>query len=280
MRAIAGLPFGQKMALRVYNRLLMHLRPIHRTTTVFGAKMDCDVRDMIQATITHLGAWEPRATKAFGRIITPGDTVIDVGANIGYYSLLFSKLVGDQGRVIAIDALESLAGVIRHHAELNGRNNIEVVTAAVTDFDGSIDMYQAPQTNIGMSTTRKIDGYAYAGPVHCAPLANLVDADAKEHTTVIKIDVEGAEIPILKTLVNGIRDWPRLHSVAVELSSLDEDADELFKQFVDLGFRAFDLHNEYGWLSLAHSPEIKPSEINAAPSSQTDVLFTRLPNFN
>src|SRR3954451_11408449 len=90
IRAIRRLPFGGRLALRLYNRALMHLAPKRRVRTYFGATIDCDVHDMIQATLIHFRAWEPNVSRAAASLLRPGDTAVDVGTNIGYYSLLFS----------------------------------------------------------------------------------------------------------------------------------------------------------------------------------------------
>jgi hypothetical protein len=86
LKLISRLPFGKRTALRLYNRVVMHVWPRHRAKTYFGAEMDCDVRDMIQATLIHFGVWEPAVSNALAKRLKAGDVAVDVGANIGYYS--------------------------------------------------------------------------------------------------------------------------------------------------------------------------------------------------
>ncbi|SCF63177.1 hypothetical protein GA0115259_100393 [Streptomyces sp. MnatMP-M17] len=68
----------------------------------FGARFAVDTQDLIQRYIYLFGVWEPHMTRWLRGRLEPGDTFVDVGANIGYYSVLASQLVGDGVKVVAI----------------------------------------------------------------------------------------------------------------------------------------------------------------------------------
>lgn len=272
---LAKLPLGRRLLLRLYNRALMHLYRRQRATTFFGSRFECDVRDMIQATIIHLGSWEPRVSAILVRLISRGDTVIDVGANIGYYSLLFSKAVGPDGSVVAVEALPKLARIVDRHATDNGLENIRVVNAAVSDHCGTLQMYEAPGTNIGMSTIRPERGFRPSATVPCAPLHELVTDRELRSATFIKIDIEGAELPVLQTIADHLHLYPRLHSIAVETNDQDQEWPEMFRTLLDKGFSAYNLHNEYDWLTLLDDPMLEPTPLASLPRGQVDLLFTR-----
>ena len=86
-----------------------------------------------------LGSYEPDLQDAVQRFIRPGMTVFDVGANIGYLSLVFARMVGDQGQVHAFEALPSNVDRLRGHAEGNDyADRLTVVHAAVVDAPGSV----------------------------------------------------------------------------------------------------------------------------------------------
>src|SRR5438270_9273167 len=137
VRAIKLLPAGRSQALRAWNRV-ERLRGERRVPTYFGANIACNPVDIIQATITHFGVWEPNISRLFERVIEPGDVVADLGANIGYYSLLFSKLVGSSGQVVSIEALPRLAETVRDNARRNGMTNIRVENCAASDHRGRL----------------------------------------------------------------------------------------------------------------------------------------------
>lgn len=276
VRLVAAMPFGQRFLLRLWNRVLMHLAPRRQARTYFGAMLDCDVRDMIQATIIHFGAWEPRISRQLGAMIGDGDVVVDVGANIGYYSLLFSKLAGRGGQVVAVEALPKLAEVVRWHAERNGAANIRVVNAAAVDSPRDVAIYEAPATNIGMTTTRADRGFVQAAIVPGLPITDMLTPEELARVSLIKIDVEGGEAPVIRHFLDNIGRFPRFPAVAVEASVAEvPEWAELFDRFLALGYRAFDLHNDYDWLSLLNGEERPPTLIERLPATQTDILFTR-----
>ena len=276
VKLIAGLPFGRRFALRIWNRLLMHLAPRQQAMTYFGATLRCDVRDMIQATIIHFGAWEPAISHHLASVIRPGDTVVDVGANIGYYSLLFAKAVGPGGRVVAVEALPKLGRIVEEHAALNEIDNIRVANVAASSHAGQVEIYEAPSTNIGMTTTRSDRGFPAAGTVPALPLADILTDEELSEVSLIKIDIEGAEVPVVRQLLDDWQRFPNLRSLVVEASTADNpEWRQLFDRLKTMGFSAFDLHNDYDWLSMLDGERRKPTYLEQLPGIQTDILFTK-----
>lgn len=276
VRAIRSLPLGSKLCLRLYNRFLMHFSPIRRVRTYFGAEMDCDVRDMIQATILHFGVWEPNSSHLFERLLRPGDMAIDVGANVCYYSLLFSKLVGEQGKVLAVEALPRLAEGLAATLARNGATNVRVENVAAGATVGTQVIYEAPATNVGMTTTRADHGYPATAVVPAVPLTHLLSDEEAARTVLIKIDIEGAEIPVVEDILANIDRFPDHLAIAVEIA--EENRDEwlaLFERFRSLGFGAYDLETCYDWHTLRDDPDFEPGRIDQLPDEQADVLFMR-----
>lgn len=72
--------------------------------------------------------------------LKPGDVFVDVGANIGYFSLLASKLVGPGGRVVAIEASPEVFDLLRRNLELNKAHNVRAVNVAISDREGSLQL--------------------------------------------------------------------------------------------------------------------------------------------
>lgn len=137
-----------------------------------------------------LGTYEPRQTAAFCSSVRAGAVVYDVGAHFGYYSLLASKLVGDSGRVIALEPSPRNLRVLRKHIELNHLANITVLETALSDQQGEA----------------RFENRAGSGVGHLSPDGPLtvklttLDALAREFPApnVLKVDVEGAEEAVLR----------------------------------------------------------------------------------
>jgi FkbM family methyltransferase len=255
------------------------MRPVRPARTYFGAWLVCDNRDMIQATLLHFGVWEPDVSAVFHGIVRPGDMVVDVGANIGYYSLLASSLVGQTGSVLAVEALPSLAAVVERHASQNGADNIRVANVAASDRRGMLPIFEAPGTNVGMTTTLPNRGFAERCKVAALPLSEILTPEERRRTRFIKIDIEGAELPVLRNLLSTLGDYASDLSILVE-ASIDEAPDEwccVFASFLDAGFSAFAVPNDYSWSYYMNwKRPAPPVPIQELPHSQTDILFTRV----
>lgn len=94
----------------------------------------------IVGSSTHgcwLGTYESDKQVVLSRFLKPGMTVFDVGANAGFYTLAFSRLVGDRGQVWAFEPYAINVGNLIRHIELNDLNNVNLVQAAVADRGAS-----------------------------------------------------------------------------------------------------------------------------------------------
>ncbi|NQV00191.1 MAG: FkbM family methyltransferase [Parcubacteria group bacterium] len=80
-----------------------------------------------------LGSYEYRMQSFFAETIKPGSVVYDIGANVGFYTLLASKIVGVQGRVFAFEPLPENIFYVRKHVELNHCDNVVIIEAAVSE---------------------------------------------------------------------------------------------------------------------------------------------------
>lgn len=148
------------------------------------------------------GAYEPPVQEALAAQLRPGDVVLDVGANVGFISLLAARLVGPAGRVVAFEPVPANAGLARRNAARNGFGHVEVVQAAVGDRDGRCRLVLA----------RHAGGAALAGaptpPDACGELeVALVTLDGwlaaragslPGPVRLLKVDVEGAEEAVLR----------------------------------------------------------------------------------
>jgi len=137
------------------------------------------------------GTYEREQTRLFERHLRPGHTVLDVGAHVGYYTLLSSVLVGDAGRVWAFEPNPANAAFLRRHVEVNGRVNVRVEQAAVADADGT--------ARFDFGTGSGTGHLADAGALEVRTLR--LDGFCAEHgirPDAVKIDVEGAELSVLR----------------------------------------------------------------------------------
>jgi FkbM family methyltransferase len=136
------------------------------------------------------GTYEREQTRLFEQLLRPGGVVLDVGANVGYYTLLASVLVGDAGAVHAFEPEPRNAEFLRRHLRINGRRNVTVQQAAVSDRAGT--------ARFEFGTGSGTGHLGEAGTLEVRTLR--LDDFCAEHglaPAAIKIDVEGAEMSVL-----------------------------------------------------------------------------------
>jgi FkbM family methyltransferase len=239
-------------------------------TTVFGAKMRCDPKDIIQATILHFGVWEPEITEIVASIVRRGDIAVDIGANVGYYSLLFSKL---GAKPIAIEPHPRLAHEIEENDRLNAFN-IRIEAVAVTERQGTVQLYEAPRTNVGMSTlmpgrfTKSID-------VPGATLIDILKPFDLKRISLFKIDIEGSEAPVMSEIAANLPLFSDRLAICVEAGS---DWSDAFDFLQAQGFSAWRIPTDLGtlWTRLLNDePADKPVRIDSFPRESCDLLLMR-----
>jgi len=247
--------FGLWMALRWTLMLLrQHVRV--QAITDEGHLIACPLPDMIPMYLYLFGVWEPDVTAYISRALRPGDTIIDVGANHGAFALLAAGIVGASGRVVGVEALPSMAASLRGNIAENRRRRglalapIDVIVAAASDRTGELTIYEGPFENLGRTTTLAERGERAAATVPCAPLADLVDADALRAARLIKIDVEGAEPAVLAGLAPALDALRDDVEIMVELSPHwwpdgAPDPSMVLAPYLAAGFRVYELPNDY-----------------------------------
>ena len=140
---------------------------------------------------TWLGSYEANKQKRFAEVVRAGDIVLDLGANVGFYTLLAAKLVGPDGLVIAMEPLPANLRFLYGHLGLNGVTNVAVLPYAVAGEAGMLE-FEAGENN---SMGRLQRGGALQ--VRAVRLDDLFPGSGIPVPTVVKIDIEGGEAAAL-----------------------------------------------------------------------------------
>jgi len=174
---------------------------------VGGNQWWLDARELIDGAILT-GAWEPATTAVVRKIVGPGQVALDVGANIGWYTVILSRLVGPSGRVVAFEPMPEPATLTRTHIQLNGLSNATLQEVALDDHDHEED-------NVLFNYSWAVDKTDLVAQPKARIRFRLLDDLATEiglsHVDFIKIDVDGYEARMLRG-AEGIlrRDRPTL----------------------------------------------------------------------
>jgi FkbM family methyltransferase len=155
---------------------------------------------MLDFVMHGKSGYEPETTKIVKNLVKEGDVCIDVGASIGYFSLLFAKLVGETGQVISIEPVRMQHKYFISNVEANGlQNRIKLYDCAAWDKEEEKEMFSAALLK-GTGTK-----------VKCIPLDTILDKLPK--VDFIKMDVDGSEPQALKGLEKTIAKNPQLQLI-------------------------------------------------------------------
>lgn len=149
-----------------------------------------------------LGIYEIEKQKLFEKIVKPGDVVFDIGAHVGFYTLLASELVGENGKVFAFEPLPRNINYLKKHIELNKRKNVFVVESAVSDIEGEAYFGESRDSFYGRIINEQSDM-----KVGSVILDNLIKNNELPAPNVLKIDVEGNELLVLKGAENMLKQY-------------------------------------------------------------------------
>ena len=157
-----------------------------------------------------LGTYEPELQQAIIEYVKPGMTAYDIGANVGFISLLLSKMVGDTGTVFAFEALPKNIQRLRANLLLNPfASNVEIIQNAVVDSEREIDFMLGP--SLGMGKVRGSAGrdnveYGDVIVVPGVSLDGFVYKYGNPAPDIVKMDIEGGEILALPGMLKVIKE--------------------------------------------------------------------------
>jgi FkbM family methyltransferase len=167
-----------------------------------GGLIHVDTSSSLEYHILFRGSHEPEIVNLIRQVVRPGDICFDVGANVGFHTLLLARQVGPSGRVIALEPHPDVGRRLLENVALNRLDQVTVVPAALSDRDGAADFFSFGEAAFhqGISSllpddeaTRKIQVRTISGQT-------LLRAFPVARCDFLKIDVEGVESVVLAQL--------------------------------------------------------------------------------
>lgn len=250
--------------LIVARLLLWARRPIEVVRPMeWGPMLQCRPPDLVMMYVNLFGVWEPDVSRFIARRLTKNDTFIDVGANVGYYSLLAASIVED-GRVVAIEASPRIFARLTENIARNERLiNVRAVHVAASSKEGELAIHLGPEHNLGLTTTSARSGYAAEAIVSAKPMHVILTEKEIAEARLVKIDVEGGEDEVLAGMAEFLERCRDDVEILVELTPRWWSGDErspsgVLKMFFDAGFHAYQLNNNYWPWRYLWAREVKP----------------------
>ncbi|MEZ5319968.1 MAG: FkbM family methyltransferase [Vicinamibacterales bacterium] len=141
--------------------------------------------------LCRAGAYEPYETALLLHLVTPGTTVLDVGANVGYHTVQFARAAGPDGRVIAFEPDPGNLRLLRHNVRANAFRNVEIVPKAVSDETGRLRLFRSAE-NGGDHRVYDSGDDRQAIDIEAVALDDLLAGYARP-ISLVKLDIQGAE---------------------------------------------------------------------------------------
>jgi FkbM family methyltransferase len=222
-------------------RLVTALAPSNgeRTISLFGQKMRLDISEHIQRNI-YLGVFERMETGLVSAWLKPGMVFVDVGANVGYYSLLAASLVGAQGRVVAVEPSPYAYQRLKQTITSGNLPNIAAVQLALGSANTTLDLPMPSETGWIHSPSFFSDDVAKVN-VKVRKLDDCMDEWGISVVDLIKIDVEGFELEVLRGAESSLRSG-RIRAILCEFNDVwlqraGSSPAELLQMILDAGFQ-------------------------------------------
>ncbi|WP_329148446.1 FkbM family methyltransferase [Streptomyces sp. NBC_01456] len=286
-RYVRNAPLSLAKAQMAEHWLNPRLREHPRRRVVRSAAGDAfavDTKDLIQRYLYLFGVWEPHMSHWLETRLEPGDVFVDVGANIGVFSVLGSRLVGSTGSVVAIEASPTFHRRVLQHAELNHCENIRAANVAVSDERKTLTFVLASSNNMGANSIVPYDGSAESSfEMEAFSIADVLTPDEVARARVIKIDVEGAEGSVVRGLEPLLGELRTDVEIALEITPdrmelLGDSAEELLETMRKHGFHMYRLPTDYSPVSYPRAIRhpVPPIRWRDRILGETELIFSRV----
>jgi len=175
-----------------------------------------DIAEIIyknEILIKYKKSFEYSSFQLFSTLLERGSIILDVGANSGVYSIFYSRLVGDKGRIYAFEPDTSNYFLLQENLKLNNCNNVRAYNFALSNKESVVEMISYNPADLNLKLQG--DSFKYmkevsdiTEPLHRTKAYKLDDLDEIKNISkidFIKIDVEGAELLVLQGSINTIK---------------------------------------------------------------------------
>ena len=246
LRRLVG-PFAGNMILKVSN-------PSNRPLDVRGHLMVLSAPGRYPPVAMAMGKYEEQTTSLFERTLKPGMVILDVGAHVGYFSLLAARLVGSEGKVFSFEPDPINYELLVQNIELNGYTNISAANSAVGDKLGSLTLFQTALDSGRHSTYHHGLPENGSVEVNVSTLDAFLDARDWPDIDLVKVDVEGAEMDVLRGMAELLERSPGLKLIMefnpALLQSAGVPPSDMIKELQSRGFTLSCIYEKRGVIPI------------------------------
>lgn len=237
-RFLFSCPFFRKRYYGFIFRIFQPLNLFRGITKISdydkNLKIKLDLNEWIQQHIYFLGYFDPSGIRYIKNHLYEGEVFIDIGANVGSYSLVASSLVGLTGKVIAFEPATASFQRLVENVSLNGQTNVVLERKAVLDKNSITYIHLSDGRNTGMSSI-----YHFASEsgktekVEAVSLDDWAEKNECMRISMIKMDIEGSEMLALKGMIRILEKYKPKILIELKEETL-KNSGYLVEEIVDL----------------------------------------------
>ncbi|HYO49953.1 MAG TPA: FkbM family methyltransferase [Chloroflexia bacterium] len=269
---VAGHGLGRYRPVKVVHAwLYRRLKPAYIIVNDFKLFLDPDDKVMSHYLLED-GRWEPLETGIVESELKEGDVVLDIGANIGYYTILAARRVGPRGRVFAFEPDPRNFALLQKNLRANGCTNVHTERRAVSDCTGTIRLY-LDKLNKGDHTIYDVGG-RHAIEVGTVRLDDYF-SEYGGKIDLIKIDVQGAEGRVLRGMHSLLERNKQVRIITEfwpnRLEECGTPSEEFIGGLTAHGFTLYNINEESRQIERITAGELL-STFGGNPIGQTNIL--------
>lgn len=198
-----------------------------------GGKIYLNLREALSERAKFMGYYEYQKMSLFKKLVHPGMTILDIGVNKGYFTLLSAKLMKDKGRILSFEPHPENCYWIKKSISANGYKSIKLFQIALFNKNGEMKLFNAEKS--GHYSLVRSKGLGSIN-VPTKKLDDIITEHKIRKVDLIKIDVEGAEIQVLEGSFKLLAQQnPKL---IIDIHIIDRK--KLFRMLEKFGFKIFD----------------------------------------
>lgn len=170
---------------------------VSKTATINGWQMKLHIDDWIQENLYFLGHYEHAELKAIEPVLQEQSVFIDIGANIGLFTLYASKFIGEAGQIISFEPFSENFKALTQNLTLNNLSSVRVEKMAIGEKEGHLNLYyDHEENNLGMVSAKRLES-SVEEKVNMISVDTYLGKKPLHRIDLIKIDIEGFEYPAL-----------------------------------------------------------------------------------
>jgi FkbM family methyltransferase len=224
-----------------WSRSLVMDRGPKTLMTRHGFRLRIELNDWLGRNLYISGEHETSTSLVIESLLGPGETFVDVGANVGFFSVLAGRSVGPAGKVYAFEPVDDVRDRLIENILLNELSNVIVRPEALSDREDSVEIYVGPRNHRGLSSLRPLkNDSGGVQEVKTTPLDRFLPEG--ERVAMVKVDVEGAEFLAVTGMRDCLaRDKPDLIIEVTDsyLRRFGHTAEMLCSLLAELGYRMY-----------------------------------------